>query len=86
MIIKPKIVIAGGSGFLGSYLINFFKKDYTVVVLTRGDARSDNEVLYVTWDGKNQGDWINEIEGAEVLINLSGKSINCKLQKRTRRA
>ena len=85
MRIKPKIVIAGGSGFLGSYLINFFKKDYTIVVLTRRGARSYNDVLYVTWDGKNQGDWITEIEGAEVLINLSGKSINCKFTKENKK-
>jgi uncharacterized protein (TIGR01777 family) len=82
---KNKIVIAGGSGFLGNYLINFFKKEYTIVVLTRGTARFDNEVLYVTWDGKSQGDWIREIEGAEVLINLSGKSINCKFTKENKK-
>lgn len=78
MDVKPVIVVAGGSGFFGSYLVNFFKKKYSVIVLTRKDSYSDKEVEYVNWDGKTSGDWLNAVEGAEVLINLSGKSINCR--------
>jgi len=78
MIKKPTIVIAGGTGFFGNYLINFFKKDYSIIVLTRKKSYSENEVKYVNWDGESQGDWLTCIDGAEVLINLSGKSINCK--------
>ena len=81
MVKKPTIVIAGGTGFFGNYLINFFKEDYSVIVLTRRESYSENEVEYVNWDGKSVGDWENSIEGAEVLINLSGKSINCKFTK-----
>ena len=78
MIKKPTIVIAGGTGFFGNYLINFFKKDYSIIVLTRKKSYSENKVNYVNWDGESQGDWLTCIDGAEVLINLSGKSINCK--------
>jgi uncharacterized protein (TIGR01777 family) len=82
---KKKIVIAGGTGFFGKYLLDFFKKDYAIVVLTRQKSYSENEIDYVNWDGKNQGDWIGSVEGTEVLINLSGKSINCKFTKENKR-
>mgnify|MGYP001464778844 CR=1 FL=1 len=85
MIKKSTIVIAGGTGFFGNYLINFFKKDYSIIVLTRKKSYSENEVEYVNWDGKSQGDWLTDIDGAEVLINLSGKSINCKFTKENKK-
>ncbi len=81
---KPRMVIAGGTGFFGNYLINFFKKDYSIVVLTRQKSFSKDEVNYVNWDGKQQGEWINFLEGAAVLINLSGKSINCKFTQKNK--
>ena len=84
MIKKPTIVIAGGTGFFGNYLINFFKKDYSIIVLTRKKSYLENEVKYVNWDGERQGGWLTCIDGAEVLINLSGKSINCKFTKENR--
>ena len=82
---KPIMVIAGGTGFFGNYLINFFKNDYSLVVITRGVSISDTEVTYVNWDGKSQGDWLKAIDGAEVLINLSGKSINCKFTEENKK-
>ncbi|MDB4533538.1 TIGR01777 family oxidoreductase [Vicingaceae bacterium] len=84
MIKKPTIVIAGGTGFFGNYLINFFKKDYSIVVLTRKNSFLEDDVSYVNWDGKNKGEWLDSLEGSEVLINLSGKSINCKFTKKNK--
>ena len=64
MIKKPTIVIAGGTGFFGNYLINFFKKDYSIIVLTRKKSYLENEVKYVNWDGERQGGWLTCIDGA----------------------
>jgi len=72
-----KIIIAGGSGFLGSHLTSFFlDKGITPVVLSRKHSGKENGVIYTKWDGQNPGDWVSELENARALINLSGRSIN----------
>jgi uncharacterized protein len=69
------ILIAGGSGFLGIELQNYFQsKGLEIKILTR-NPRYENQ-LY--WDGEHIGEWISKIEWADVLINLSGKSVNCR--------
>ncbi len=82
---KKRIVLAGGSGFLGTFLGEQFQKvGYEVVVLGRGASRISNGTRFVTWDGKNLGSWINEIDGADVLVNLAGRSINCRFNSTNR--
>ncbi len=73
----PKMIIAGGSGFFGNHLVDYFKKTYRVVVLTRSESKLKEGVQYINWDAKTVGDWVDELNGATVLINLTGKSINC---------
>jgi uncharacterized protein len=74
-----KIVIAGGSGFLGYSIIKRFKETGTrIIVLTRGESKIVNNVSYVNWDAKTLGDWTDELEGATAVINLVGKSVNCR--------
>lgn len=74
-----KIVIAGGSGFLGQIIVKRFKeKTEEIVLLSRSSKRQQDNVRTVVWDGKNAGDWTKELNGADVLINLTGKSINCR--------
>ncbi|MBT34205.1 MAG: TIGR01777 family protein [Thalassobius sp.] len=69
-----KIVIAGGSGFLGLSLETYFKsKGDEVVILSRKPTASQ-----VYWDGKSLGDWVDALEGSDALINLSGKSVDCR--------
>lgn len=77
-----KIVIAGGSGFIGSELLHHFltNKD-EVVILTRGKSKIVENVNFVHWDASTEGDWISCIESVDVLINLTGKSINCRHTK-----
>lgn len=72
------MVIAGGSGFFGNHLIDYFKKTYQVIVLTRGLTGFKDDVKYVNWDAKTIEDWTDKLNEAEVLINLTGKSINCR--------
>lgn len=71
-----KIIIAGGSGFIGRYLSTYFSdKGNEVLVLSRGTSESKGKIRFVHWDGKTPSGWENELEGADVLINLSGKSV-----------
>ncbi|GAB5418999.1 MAG: TIGR01777 family oxidoreductase [Crocinitomicaceae bacterium] len=72
-----KVIVAGANGFIGGHLVPLLAKDYEVVSLTRrqeGIPGSRN----VLWDGKSLGDWSSELEGAFAVINLSGKSVNCR--------
>lgn len=74
-----KIVIAGGTGFLGSCLINHYAgTDTQVFILTRGKPFAQGNTHYITWDGKTGGTWIEVLEHADVLINLNGKSVDCR--------
>jgi uncharacterized protein (TIGR01777 family) len=74
---RMKCVIAGGSGFLGRALCNrLASKGHEVVVLTRGAARNDGPVRYVTWPAIDEpGPWLDEINGAGALINLAGAGL-----------
>jgi uncharacterized protein len=74
-----KIVIAGGTGFLGSCLIEHYTKmGAQLIILTRGKSRASENIQYVNWDGKTLGPWSEVLAGADVLINLNGKSVDCR--------
>lgn len=77
-----KIIIAGGTGFLGENLKQFFlSKNYEVKILTRNPKRK-NEIF---WDAKTIGAWKNELENADVLINLAGKSVDCRYNEKNKK-
>lgn len=74
-----KILIAGGTGFLGKALTDFFiRKGHHVVVLTRGQSGHKGNVRWLTWDGTTIGSWADELYDVEALINLTGKNVNCR--------
>lgn len=84
-----KIILAGGTGFLGKSLQKFYcDKATEIVVLSRSvntfAQRSTkdrcNTVRHVYWPNKLNGDrsWMMELEGAEMIINLAGKNVNCR--------
>ena len=88
---KPRVILAGGRGFLGCILAEHFRgRGYEVVVLTRSrspmesadDGKGRREVY---WDGCTVGPWAAELEGAEVLINPAGRSVDCRYHARNRR-
>ena len=82
---KQRVVIAGGSGFLGGHLSErLISAGYEVVVLSRS-AKSAGTVRSVAWDGKTLGPWAREIDGAYAVINLAGKSVNCRHTNNNRR-
>ena len=72
-----KIVIPGGSGQVGTILARAFcEEGHDVVVLSRRPTRRVWRV--VKWNGVTLGDWCSEIEGSDVVINLAGRSVNCR--------
>ncbi len=75
---QKTIVIAGGSGFIGTALAReFSRRDYAVVILTRTPRGRQDGIHEVAWNGEQLGEWIQFLDGAEAVINLAGKSINC---------
>lgn len=73
-----KIVIAAANGFIGNHLCDYFSKQYEVVGLVRRPMKPRPSIRYVQWDGKHLDEWQSELEGAEAVINLAGKSVNCR--------
>lgn len=79
-----KIVIPGGSGQVGTLLARAFQNDgHDVVVLSRRPAVS--EWRTVIWDAESLGDWVKEIDGADVVVNLAGRNVNCRYNTENRR-
>jgi hypothetical protein len=71
-----KIVIPGGTGQVGTLLCRALAaRGDDVVALSRGGS---DDVRTVAWDGRTLGPWVHEIDGADVVINLAGRSVNCR--------
>jgi uncharacterized protein (TIGR01777 family) len=69
------IIIAGGTGFLGQILeTHFLKKGYCVKILTRKPTKNN----HIYWNAKELDAWTDTLENADVLINLTGKSVDCR--------
>lgn len=84
-----KIVIAGGSGFIGRCIAKYFSSTNEIVILTRKVKGRNNafdgldlagypNIRLVYWNGKDIGEWAKELDGADIIINLAGKSVNCR--------
>lgn len=96
---NKKIIIAGGTGFIGQVLAEYFGRDNSIVMLTRGLQHSTNnnfgsnlisketrqQVQFVRWNGKDAGEWCKQIDGADIVVNLAGKSVNCRYTKKNRK-
>jgi uncharacterized protein len=83
---KRRIVLAGGSGFLGKALAEkFVARGDEVVVLARKPRKRSDGVKEIFWDAKTSGDWTKWIDGAEVIINLAGKSVDCRYTEANRK-
>jgi uncharacterized protein (TIGR01777 family) len=81
-----KLIIAAGTGFLGQALVNNFKNKFEeIVILTRGKSQIINGIKYVNWNAKSFSGWEKELENATVLINLAGKSVDCRYTKENKK-
>jgi uncharacterized protein (TIGR01777 family) len=78
---QPKLVLVGGNGFLGRHLAAHSRAlGYQVVSISRtglGDVR---------WDAHTLGPWARELEGADLLVNMAGRSVDCRYSEANRQA
>lgn len=76
-----KIIIAAGTGFLGKNLEKYFtEKGNEVYILTRNPKRKNE----IHWDAKALGEWKNWVENSDILINLTGKSVDCRYTEKNK--
>jgi uncharacterized protein (TIGR01777 family) len=79
-----KIVLPGGSGQVGTLLARRFQEDgHDVVVLSRTPAHAPWKTA--PWDAATLGPWAAELDGADAVINLAGRSVNCRYTPENRR-
>jgi uncharacterized protein len=80
-----RIVIPGGSGQVGRVLARHFQeRGHFVTILTRGPSAEQWQNVH--WDGMHPGLWTQYLEGADVCINLTGRSVNCRYTAENREA
>ena len=74
------ILIAGGTGQLGQSLTRYFlNQEHRVTILSRATQVSDHErLVYVQWDGETLGEWAELMNKVDVVINLAGRTVNCR--------
>lgn len=74
-----RVILAGGSGFIGQALGSVLvASGYEIVVLGRGEPHQKDGVNHLQWDGTKAGPWTSALDGAEAVVNLTGKNINCR--------
>ncbi len=96
---NKKIIIAGGTGFIGQALAARWGKDNRIVILGRQHAQARNNaygqqmltsaegyhITYWRWDGQHvESHWAKEIDGCDLIINLAGRSVNCRYNRSNR--
>lgn len=72
-----KVVLAGGTGFIGKYFeTKYSELGYDVKIISRKSP-------YISWD--DQAGIIDALEGAELVVNLAGKTVNCRYNEKNKR-
>lgn len=76
---SPRVILAGGTGFLGRSLAKaLVTRGYEVVILTRSPHSESGPAMEVAWDGRTLGPWADSLDGAAAVVNLAGKNVNCR--------
>lgn len=74
-----RVILAGGSGFLGQSLAKVLvAKGSEVVVVGRGAPGILGAIRQEHWDGRTLGEWAGLLDGAKAVVNLTGRSVNCR--------
>ena len=104
---NKKIILAGGTGFIGEEMTKYFGKENHIVILTRQvknqktnrndynslSAADLEHVTYVRWEPRADNavegtkavdEWMNQLNGADMIINLAGKSVNCRYNQKNK--
>ena len=85
-----KIVLFAANGFIGKALIHYTVKnhpDYKITAVSRTPIKDlPITVEQVQWDGKTKGNWTKELEHADLVVNLAGKSVNCRYTPKNKAA
>src|SRR5439155_3245536 len=80
-----RVILAGGSGFLGQSLAATLRgKGSEVVILGRAPSDASSGARHVQWDGRTIGAWAGLLEGAHTVVNLTGRSVNCRHTRQNR--
>jgi len=78
-----KVIIPGGSGHVGTFLARAFHNGgHEVVVLSRRPSRCPWQVVH--WDAATLGPWATHVDGSDAVINMTGRSVNCRYTARNR--
>tara|TARA_R110002073_G_scaffold118918_6_gene259508 strand:- start:23458 stop:24429 length:972 start_codon:yes stop_codon:yes gene_type:complete len=80
---KNKLIIAGGSGFIGlsftKYIASTAPDDWEIIILSRSKPKCDpSHAKWVQWDGRTLGEWTDHLVGATHILNLAGRSMDCR--------
>lgn len=79
-----KIILLGASGYLGQALVPFLRDaGHELTVISRHDPKTGTR--FVEWDGATMGNWAREFDGADAVINLAGRSVNCRYNDENKR-
>ncbi len=74
-----RIILAGGSGFIGTLLTRkLVEQGASVVILGRGKPCVAVGTTHVQWDGRTLGKWAELLNGAHAVVNLAGRNVNCR--------
>lgn len=80
-----KIVLAGGNGYLGQVLQEYYKPlAREVILLSRKPSPPSENIKTIVWDARTTGEWTECLNHADVLINLCGKNVNCRYTRENR--
>ncbi len=83
----PRVILAGGSGFLGTRLAGELASGgYQVVILSRSPRSPYDGITELPWDGRTVGEWARSLDGAVAVVNLTGRSVDCRYTAANRRA
>lgn len=96
---NKKIIIAGGTGFIGQEMIKYFGGENRIIILTRNIQNSKNNrnhfdllekedllnVQFIKWDGKTTDEWAKELENADLVVNLAGRTVNCRYNEKNKK-
>lgn len=81
---RLRIVIPGGSGHIGHMLARYLQeRGHHITIMTRSPYTASWQTVH--WDGEHLGPWVDTLEGADVCINLAGRSVNCRYHEENRR-